>query len=127
MKLFLSALCATAIGVSAHAACPNKAPKLSKSYFSDGDQKVNAAWLQNNLAGRKVVYTGKDPETYFSDGTYSYKRDGQTWKANSYKFYDNGMRCIGYQNPRFDLYVVNNGKLILVNEQKKRYEGKIRK
>ncbi|WP_108861246.1 hypothetical protein [Ruegeria sp. Alg231-54] len=126
MKLFLPALCATLIGVSAHAACPAKAPKTTKSHFSDGDQKVNAAWLQTNLAGRKVVYSGKEVETYSADGSYSYKANGQTWKANAYKFYDNGMRCIGYGDPRFDLYVVNNGKLVLVNANKQRYIGQIR-
>ncbi|AXT28198.1 hypothetical protein D1823_17470 [Ruegeria sp. AD91A] len=127
MRLFLTAICVTVIGVTAHAACPSKAPKLAKSNFSDGDQKVNAAWLQKNLGGHKVVYAGKDTETYFADGSYSYKSKGQTWKANTYKFYDNGMRCIGYQKPRFDLYVVNDGKLVLVNEKKERYVGQIRK
>lgn len=88
---------------------------------------MNAAWLQKNLAGRKVVYPGNEVETYSSDGSYSYKANGQTWTANDFRFYDNGMRCIGYSNPRFDLYVVNNGQLVLVNAQKQRYVGQIRK
>ncbi|WP_170429282.1 hypothetical protein [Ruegeria arenilitoris] len=126
MKILISALCGVFVSFTAQAACPAKAPKLSKSFFSDGDQKVNAAWLQKNLAGRKVVYPGKEVETYAADGSYSYKANGQTWSAGSYKFYDNGMRCIGYAKPRFDLYVVNDGKLVLVNEGKGRYVGQIR-
>ena len=127
MKLFLVALCVSAIGTTAYAECPAKSPKFSKSYYSDGDQKVNAAWLQKNLSGRKVVYPGKEFETYSANGSYSYTANGQAWKANSYRFYDNGVRCIGYDKPRFDLYVVNNGKLVLVNQQKQRYVGEIRK
>ncbi len=127
MRLILTVFCATLIGTIASAECPAKAPKLSKSYLSDGDQRVNAAWLQKNLSGRKVVYSGKEVETYSANGSYSYKANGQTWKANAYKFYDNGMRCIDFDKPRFDLYVVNQGRLILVNEQKQRYIGQIRK
>lgn len=127
MKILLTAMCATFISAAAYAQCPAKAPKEFNSYFSDGDQKVNAAWLQKNIAGRKVVYSGKDVETYSANGSYSYKRGGQTWKAAAYKFYDNGVRCIGYDQPRFDLYVVNNGQLVLVNQQKQRYIGQIRK
>ena len=127
MKLVFLALSIFVIASSADAACPAKAPKVKKSNLVSGDQKVNAAWLQKNLAGRKVVYPGNLVETYKPDGSYSFKADGQVWAASAYKFYENGMRCIGYEQPRFDLYVVNNGQLILVNEQKQRYVGKIRK
>ena len=112
---------------TAWAGCPSKAPNPAKSFFSAGDQKVNAAWLQKNLAGKKVVFPNGETEVYSPNGSYSYKASGNSWNAGSYKFYNNGMRCIGYDKPRFDLYVVNNGKLVLVNKGGERYVGRIKK
>lgn len=127
MKIFAMALCIFFAGTASFAACPSQPPNLSSSHVSDGDQLVNAKWLKQNLSGRRIVYSGAGVETYSSDGTYSWKAGTTTWSADSYKFYKNGVRCIGYDNPRFDLYVVNSGQLVLVNGQNERYIGSIKK
>lgn len=114
------------IGTFALAACPKTSPKVAKSYLQGGDQRVNAAWLKKTLSGRKVVFPSGEYEQYWDNGSYSYHSGSQKWAANSYQFYDTGMRCIGYSNPRFDLYVVNDGKLILVNQNKERFVGRIK-
>lgn len=103
--------------------CPSS-PPWSPSNYQAGDQKVNAAWLQENLAGKKVVFDD-GTEVYGADGTYSYKAGNESWDAPSYKFYDNGMRCIGYGTARFDYYVVNNGQLVLGTSSGNRLVGRI--
>ncbi|MBO9453467.1 hypothetical protein J7426_24625 [Tropicibacter sp. R16_0] len=114
------------IGTVGFSACPKASPKVAKSFLKSGDQRVNAAWLEKNLSGRKIVFPSGEFERYWDNGSYSYHSGGQKWAANSYKFYDSGMRCIGYSTPRFDLYVVNGGKLVLVNQNKERYVAKIK-
>ncbi|MEO0937708.1 MAG: hypothetical protein AAFY38_06100 [Pseudomonadota bacterium] len=126
MKLsFWSAAFLAASVVGAHAACPERAPRVGWNTQS-GDARVSAEFLAQNLAGKRVGFSGGGTEHYRGNGSYRFSAGGQTFRADGYKFYENGVRCIGYAPPRFDLYVVNNGKLILVNEQGGRFEAKIR-
>jgi hypothetical protein len=120
---------ATVFGVAftagmALAECP-KRPPSHKWNIQSGDQRVDAAFLSANLSGKRVRYRGDGTERYHKDGSYSYQSEGLVWPAPSYKFYSNGVRCIDYPTPRFDLYVVNNKKLVLVNMQDWRGIGRV--
>ena len=111
---------------TALAACP-ASPPVSINTQSQ-DKNVDAAWLEKTLGGKKLSYGGSGTESYRSDGSYSYSEGGQTWSANTYKFYNDGTRCIGYEpNPRFDRYVVRDKKLVLININGGRYEGTLKK
>ncbi|WP_146346616.1 hypothetical protein [Falsiphaeobacter marinintestinus] len=110
---------------AAAAACGSSAPKNGWNLHSD-DQRVTADFLAKTLEGKEVKYDG-GTETYRTDGSYAYKAGSETWKAPGYRFYKDGVRCIDYSKPRYDLYVVNNGKLVLVNWGGGRYEGRLTK
>ncbi|WP_159458571.1 hypothetical protein [Roseisalinus antarcticus] len=110
------------LGAPAFADCPS-APPFSPSLAS-GDATVDAAWLSQTLVGMRLVFDD-GTEVYREDGSYSYVAGNQQWDASSYRFYENGFRCIGYGQPRFDYYVVNDGNLILVNSQGSRFAGQL--
>lgn len=122
-KLVLSVFVLMLGAGTAIAACPSNPPSSSKVNFHSNDQKLNAQWLQQNLAGKKVHYDG-GVEQYHKNGSYIYKSDGGSFKAPAFRFYDNGARCIDYDQPRIDFYVINSGKLVLINSQGGRYEAK---
>ncbi|MCV6823884.1 MULTISPECIES: hypothetical protein [Halocynthiibacter] len=126
MKFALSFIAGTAIATGAFASCPASSPNIKWNTHS-GDQRVNAAFLQKTLPGMKVDFGSDGAEIYGADGTYIYRAGNQAYKAPSYKFYDDGTRCINYANPRFDLYVVNEKRLVLVNAAGARLEGKLMK
>lgn len=124
MRIALASLFALSLSATtALAECPTKAPSTSKIKFEPGDQRVNAAWLQNNLAGHRILFDGWS-ESYHSNGEYSYKSNYGNDHAPGFKFYDNGFRCIDYKKPRFDLYVVNDGKLVMIILAGVRFEAK---
>jgi hypothetical protein len=107
--------------------CPAKPPSDRDVAVADGDQKVDAGFLEKTLVGKRVRYSD-GTESYDESGSYSYKIGNQTWDAPSFRFYDNGFRCIDYPNgPRFDYYVVNDGKLVLINGAGERFSGKVSK
>ncbi len=106
------------------AACPTKAPSDSKYNIHSDDHRVNAAWLTKTLSGKRLALP-RGVEIYNTDGTYNFKTKSQTQSAKSYKFYNNGIRCIDYPNPRFDLYVVNNGTLVLISGGGGRIAGRL--
>ncbi len=124
-NLILPFVIAAVTGGAAWAACPATAPDPARFATQPGDQKVNAAWLQQTLAGNKLAFPAGGTEIYHADGRYSYQQDGQTFDAPSYRFYDSGMRCIDYPSPRFDLYVVHDKTLVLINGQGGRFGGKL--
>lgn len=109
---------------SAMAGCPNSPPNVKWNSHS-GDQHVNAAYLQKLLVGKKVKFGGDGTEVYHKNGTYTYRASGGNYDAPSYKFYANGVRCINYPDPRFDLYVVNDKRLLLINAGGGRIVGKV--
>ncbi|MBB97504.1 MAG: hypothetical protein CML68_23255 [Rhodobacteraceae bacterium] len=111
-------------GSAALAACPDAPPSKARFNVESGDQGVTAAWLEKTLSGKKVRFD-EGTEHYKSGGAYSYKSGNQTWDAPGYRFYDNGMRCIDYPSPRFDLYVVRDKQLVLINGNGGRFVGKI--
>jgi hypothetical protein len=58
------------IGTAALAECPPTAPNASNVSTIDGDQRVNATWLNDTLSGNRLVSAG-GTEVYNSDGSYS--------------------------------------------------------
>lgn len=125
--VFLSALALIGMAFQAFADCPVKAPSDRSIAMVDGDQKVNAAFLEKTLVGKRVTFSD-GTETYGKNGAYRYKMGSQTYDAPSYRFYDNGFRCIDYPDgPRFDYYVVNGEKLVLINGSGQRFAGKVGK
>lgn len=123
MKPAIAAAFAAALAAPAWASCP-ASPPLAPAGLADGDQRVDAAWLEQNLAGKSLVFD-EGAESFNPDGSYSYSAGGQQWDAPSYVFYDNGVRCIAYSPPRFDYYVVNAGQIVLVNAQGQRFIGRV--
>lgn len=108
----------------AFAACPSRSPSVSSVTLQADDQRVNKAWLEKTLAGKRVKFA-EGTEIYNADGSYTYKVTDGSFSAPEYRFYDSGFRCIGYSDPRFDFYVVNNGKLYLINGNGGRFQGRI--
>ncbi|MGR3621666.1 hypothetical protein, partial [Pseudophaeobacter sp.] len=88
--------------------------------------RVDVQYLTDLLSRKRVKYGNVGTEHYRKNGDYRYSAGGSNYDAGSYRFYPNGVRCIGYSNPRFDLYVVNGGKLFLINREGARLEGKVR-
>jgi len=128
MRVFyLSVLAGILAAGAAPAGCPETTPSIERWNILEGDKRVNSAWLQEYLAGRRVKYEPSGTEYYQEDGSYAWRDGSQTWNAPSYKFYDSGFRCIDYPDPRFDLYVVSDGHLVLINSGGSRYVGKILK
>ncbi|KIC21518.1 hypothetical protein [Leisingera sp. ANG-Vp] len=125
MKSFIVFAAALFAAGSASAACPGKAPKQNWN-LQAGDQRVSGQYLTKLLSGKKVKFGSAGTEQYRKDGGYRYSTGGQNYNAGSYKFYADGVRCIGYSNLRYDLYVVNNGKLVVINREGGRFEGKVR-
>ncbi len=125
MKLTILAIFLTlALGVqAAQAACSAKSPKHKWNFHSD-DQRLSGAYLAKTLTGKKVRYDDGS-ESYGKKGDYTYRAGSSAHRAPAFRFYPDGVRCIAYDRPRYDVYVVNNGKLVLVNWQGGRYEGKV--
>ena len=122
--VFSLAVALVSIGTVSSASCLAKAPSHKWNLHSD-DQRLTGDYLNKTLTGKKVKYDG-GTEHYRSKGRYRYQAGSDTYDAPSYHFYDNGIRCIGYSQARYDMYVVNNGKLVLINWHGGRYEGKLR-
>lgn len=129
MRTIFAAAALAVLVSQAHAACPGSAPKNNWNMHS-ADQAVGEAFLKKTLAGKRVQYKfdgSTGTEQYKADGSYAYKLNRDVYSAPDYRFYSNGVRCIGYDNPRYDRYVVNGGKLVLINTQGGRFEGRLMK
>lgn len=110
---------------AAQADCPSSAPRTSWNVQA-GDQRVSGSYVEKLVTGHKVRFDYGGYETYGANGSYSYKDSTGTYGADSVRFYGDGVRCIGYSNgARFDLYVVNGGKLVLINSEGERYVTRI--
>ena len=133
MKYSLSsfvALVALALAPQVQAKCASSAPSANafEQAKQSGDKSVGASWMKKNLVGRQVDFGQGNTENYLADGGYFYKTPSATWTPKGYRFYRNGLRCLDYPNgPRYDMYVVNSGKLYLINAQGQRFQGKLRK
>lgn len=129
MRFFVAALAIAICTGPAQAYCPNNAPGHQWNIHSS-DQAVGKTFLQKNLVGKRVRYNvsgGTGTERYNPDGTYTYRLNNDVYDAPTYRFYNNGVRCIAYASPRYDRYVVNGGKVVLINWQGGRYEGTLLK
>lgn len=111
---------------AAIASCPNEAPEMKWNAHS-GDIRVGAKYLQKLLEGKKVKYDRRGTEVYNIDGRYFFLAANGEFEAPSFKFYDDGTRCINYPNPRFDMYVVNENRLIIINPEGERLHGRLLK
>lgn len=112
------------ISGAALAECPKNSPNAKWNTHSE-DQRVDAAYLQKLLPGKKVKFGKAGTEVYNSDGSYTYRTSNKSYDAPNYKFYNDGVRCINYSNPRFDLYVINGKRLFLINGKGGRLKGEL--
>lgn len=125
MRAFILIFAIIGTAGAAVAGCPANSPDPSRFNTVEGDQRVNTSWLERTLGGKRLVFQ-VGTEHYNADGSYRWQTGNQSWDAPGYRFYNNGFRCIDYPAPRFDFYVVNDGKLILINGNGERYVGRIR-
>jgi hypothetical protein len=115
------------LGTLAAAGCPENSPKHGWATKSD-DTRIAGDYLQSLLAGRKFRFTSGNTESYRKDGAYSFsEKGGKTWNAGGFRFYPDGVRCIGYSPPRFDLFVQRGNELWMITRDGYRSAGKILK
>ena len=116
-----------AIGGAADAKCSNKAIKQNWNFQSD-DVRISGKFLEKTVIGKLVSYGDEGTEHYGADGSYFYKSNEGKWDAKGVVYYKDGSRCLDYANgPRYDMYVVNNKRLVLINGHGGRLEAKIAK
>ena len=127
-SIAISAAAAIAIAGTAGAECASSPIKHSWNVH-DGDQRVSGEFVSNYLVGKRAKYQeNSGVEIYGSDGSYTFQDKGGTHNSNGYVFYGDGSRCIDYGDvPRYDLYVVREGKFILINVKGGRSEARITK
>ncbi len=122
--LFLTAIFAFPIG-AALADCPDSPPSIDWNIQS-GDQHVSGDYLADLLVGNKVRYDDGGTENYRTNGKYVYKLGSSTYKADDFRFYPDGVRCIGYPNfTRFDRYVVREGALWMIADGGSRFKAQV--
>lgn len=125
MKSISLAFLACVLALPAIAECPAESP-VKKWNTHDGDLTLNKVDLEKRLVGRIVKISNSGSEFYRRSGEYRYTEKGQKFHAPSYKIYSNGVRCIDYDKPRFDKFVVNNKRLIMIDAQGGRFETKVK-
>ena len=111
---------------AADAACPKKVPNFAWALDAK-DQRVTGSYVSDKVKGKKVTFKEGGTENYLADGGYFFKLGSDKWVARGVKFYENGVRCIDYPRaPRFDLYVENKKKLVLINQYNERFVARVR-
>lgn len=105
------------------AACSDK-PIKYKWAIQSGDQRVSGEYVQKTVLGKKVRFN-KAYENYKKDGSYFFFDGSNRHVPDGYRFYSDGSRCLNYQNPRYDLYVVRDNKLLLINQHGGRFVAKL--
>ncbi|UWR07738.1 MULTISPECIES: hypothetical protein [Ruegeria] len=90
-----------------------------------GDIPLSPAEL-NALAGRTLTFYDDGQSKYSAGGAYSYTYsavNGGGTAFGTYRIAADGSICVQYRNgfDRCDLYVRNNGRLILITEKGERY------
>lgn len=123
--LSLALFTAFVLPVSAMADCPARAPAHGWN-VQGGDRRVNAGFLENALVGHTVLYDlggGTATEQFARDGSHVWSSGGASRTAPTFRFYRDGVRCIGYAQPRFDLFVIANKRLVLIDTAGQRHGG----
>lgn len=125
MKITMLLAAATTLvsGLAAHAECQRNPVKHAWNIHS-GDQRIGGDQLSDAVSGKKVKFGSIGTEHYKADGSYVYQDNSGKYAAKSVKFYKDGSRCLNYdRGPRYDMYVVVDGGLVLINRDGGRYEG----
>ncbi|MEL6414337.1 MAG: hypothetical protein AAFQ15_05295 [Pseudomonadota bacterium] len=89
-----------------------------------GDQRITGDFLEQTVRGKKVRF-GAEYEHYRRNGRYTFFDGQNQYRADSYVIYADGSRCINYSPARYDLYVMRDGKLLLINERGERYPAQV--
>jgi hypothetical protein len=113
MKFGALALLSASLIATSASACANKPPKMKWATMKS-DVRVGGDVIEKLVAGQKVRF-GSAYEHYKRNGSYVFNDGNRQHKPDGYKFYSSGVRCLNYQEPRYDLYVVNGDKLVLIN------------
>lgn len=91
-----------------------------------GDQRISGDSLQETVLGRKVRF-GAEYEHYRRNGSYVFFDGQNQYRPDGYVIYADGSRCLNYNPARYDLYVVRDGKLMLINQRGERYPARLTK
>ena len=96
--------------------------------IKNGDQRVTGKQVKSMVFGKIVKFKDGSKEHYKANGTYVFQDNSKTYPPVDYKFFKDGKRCMYFDGGgrRCDMYVMNNGKLVLINAQGKRYPTTVR-
>jgi len=121
----LSVLAITsALSTSAFAAC-SEHPIQHDWGTKTGDTRVSGDFVKETVFGKKVRYES-GTEHYRKNGSYQFTRGTEKFNPEGYVFYPDGSRCLNYpEDPRYDLYVVRDQKLVLINMRGGRFTARI--
>jgi len=113
-----------AFSTSAFAAC-SETPIVHDWNVQAGDQRVSGEFVQQTVLGKKVRFEDAY-EHYRQNGSYVFRSGGgNTSRPDGYVFYPDGSRCLNYDRPRYDLYVVRDQQLLLINMQGGRFSTRL--
>ncbi|MDA7425116.1 hypothetical protein [Thalassococcus lentus] len=100
-------------------------PVASQAFgLKEGDARFDRSVLLDRLSGQVVTFYDNGQSEYFTDGRYTYTYANQGGTAYGYwEVAADGSVCIDFVNgfSRCDLYVMNAGRMILLDEKGDRY------
>ncbi|MGP6087743.1 hypothetical protein [Antarctobacter jejuensis] len=100
-------------------------PVFAQGYtLREGDQPFGAEALEGRLSGQVLVFFDDGQSEYYPDGRYTYTYAGDGGTAYGYwRVTGAGEVCVDYVNgfSRCDLYVMNGGRLLLLDDKGARY------
>ncbi len=100
-------------------------PAAAQSYaLREGDAPLGPAALETRLRGDTLTFFDDGQSRYFEDGRYTYTYAGDGGTAYGYwRISGEGRVCVDYVNgfSRCDLYVMNAGRLLLLDEDGSRF------
>ena len=124
LLLVVAATVASALATSVLAAC-SETPIVHEWNTQAGDVRVSGDFVRDTVLGKKVRFEDAY-EHYRNNGSYRFRDGGgNTHNPNGYVFYADGTRCLNYDRPRYDLYVVRDQQLVLINMQGGRFTAKL--
>ncbi len=120
----VAAAVTSALATSAFAAC-SETPIVHDWNTQAGDIRVSGDFVRDTVFNKKVRYEDAF-EHYREDGSYRFRDGGgNNHVPNGYVFYPDGTRCLNYDRPRYDLYVVRDRQLVLINMQGGRFTARV--